>query len=65
MLRFLRSILHPRPRLTVPEYPLRCQNCPRLIRFSGHPAGGFVDAAGGLHCPDSSIRHQPMPSVLG
>ncbi len=46
-----------------PTHPLRCQHCREPLRQSGHPAGGFLDPAGHVHCPGMSIRHHPMPSI--
>jgi hypothetical protein len=56
----------------VPEYLLRCQHCPamiRLIRASDGAPGStsvFIDNEGHILCPTSDrLLHRPMPSVLG
>lgn len=64
-----------RPR--VPAYPLRCQHCTTLVRYSGQITtkwqGGravrteplYRDSTGRTYCPigGGTISHKPMPSI--
>lgn len=47
----------------LPEHPFVCRHCPRPLRSSNHPTGGFIDPYGYVHCPDSCLYHEPMPSI--